>query len=271
MSSCVGPVTRPLTASRTIAAPGTRVVSAGLSMSVGPVIMARAAFGPNRPPSRGSESSCPSSTEAGNIKPTMKPKRPAWDIKGRLEDMELAYAGLTEKLEGTIFAKDNKNELLTSERARCKSLQSLIAILELETSRARLQVEIEHFKDLQSQLRREYDLEKEDSLRHHHLHVESLHRDFEREIETVIPTLKLQYEEKGKKGREKEEIRCREQDVREIGDREGNERDSLYREINAKEREIRILKNDMENLRSELEREQGMNRQLRVSSFQKSS
>ena len=127
----------------------------------------------------------------------------------------------------------------------------------------------QRFTDLQSQfqaVRREHDLEKEDSTRRHRLEEDSLRRDFQRELETVTRTLKLQVEETEKKGKERleEEIRRREREVRELRDREGSERDSLHREIDSKEREIRILKNDVENLRAELEREQGTNRQLRV-------
>ena len=127
----------------------------------------------------------------------------------------------------------------------------------------------QRFTDLQSQLqiiRREHDLEKEDSTRRRRLEEDSLRRDFQRELETVTRTLKLQVEETEKKGKERleEEVRRREREVREFRDREGSERDSLHREIDSKEREIRILKNDVENLRAELEREQGTNRQLRV-------
>ena len=130
----------------------------------------------------------------------------------------------------------------------------------------------QRFNDLQCQLqilRREHDLEKEDSIHRHRLQEDSLRRDFHREIETVTRTLKLQCEETEKKAKERveEEIRRREREVREIRDREGNERNSLHREVDTKEREIRSLKNESENLRSELEREQSMNRQLRVSYF----
>lgn len=77
-----------------------------------------------RPPSRGSENSRPPSREgkeAATAKtPNVgKPKRPAWDTKGRLEDMELAYQELKELLAGTTHEKENMNDLLASERARC--------------------------------------------------------------------------------------------------------------------------------------------------------
>jgi chromosome segregation ATPase len=115
-------------------------------------------------------------------------------------------------------------------------------------------------------MRREHDLEKEDSIRRHRLEEDSLRRDFQREIETVTRTLKGQCEENEKKGKQRleEEIRQRERDVRDIRDREGKERDSLLRDIDSKEREIRAMKNEVENLRADLEREQGTNRQLRV-------
>jgi hypothetical protein len=119
LSSTVGPGTKPPIA-RPIAAPKSRVVSAGLSKSVGPGSrLMRATPAPNRPVSRGSESSRSPSKE-GNVKNVVaKAKRPAWDTKGRLEDMELAYQELKERLEGTTSEKDNSNELLASERARC--------------------------------------------------------------------------------------------------------------------------------------------------------
>ena len=151
LSSTVGPGTRPT--NRPIAVAKSRVVSAGLSKSVGPGSrVTRATPGPNRPVSRGSESSRSPSREGIVKNVAAKAKRPAWDTKGRLEDMELAYQELRERLEGTTSEKDNMNELLTSERARCISLELryLIIVMELETSRARLQVEKEQ---LQNELR----------------------------------------------------------------------------------------------------------------------
>ena len=93
------------------------MASGGFSKSVGPG--ARNTRAASRPPSRG-ESERPPSRE-GPAKTTggAKPKRPAWDTKGRLEDMELAYQELKERLEGTTNEKENMNELLASERARC--------------------------------------------------------------------------------------------------------------------------------------------------------
>ena len=74
---------------------------------------------------RGSESSRPPSREGVKEK-TVKLKRAAWDTKGRLEDMELAYQELKQRLEGTTNEKENVNDLLASERARCiVSLPSL--------------------------------------------------------------------------------------------------------------------------------------------------
>jgi kinesin family protein C1 len=74
-----------------------------------------------RPPSRGSENTRPPSRDGAPPKPAGKAKRPAWDTKGRLEDMELAYLELKDRLEGTTSEKDNMNDLLSSERARRNS------------------------------------------------------------------------------------------------------------------------------------------------------
>jgi len=119
LASTVGPG-----AARPIAAARGRVVSAGLSRSVGPGVRAgvsRATPAAARPSSRESEASRPPSRgEGGKEKSAVaKPKRPAWDTKGRLEDMELAYQELKQRLEGTTNEKENMNDLLASERARC--------------------------------------------------------------------------------------------------------------------------------------------------------
>jgi|SRR5579859_1978389 len=126
--------------------------------------------------------------------------------------------------------------------------------------------------DLQSQLqilRREYDLEKEDSLRRHRIEEDTLRREHQRELETVTRTLKEQCAETEKKGKERldEEIRRAEREIRDVRDREGTERDILRRDIDIKERELRSLKNEVENLRADLEREQATNRQLKVLPF----
>ena len=118
LSSTIGPGAKPPTA-RTPVAPK-RVVSAGMSKSVGPGTRAPAtrSNATARPVSRGSEVSRPPSREGAGPKPSAKPKRPAWDTKGRLEDMELAYEELKQRLDGTNTEKESINELLASERAR---------------------------------------------------------------------------------------------------------------------------------------------------------
>ena len=127
LSSTVGPGAARTPAARPIAAPRSRVVSAGgLSKSVGPTTRSRATPAPatQRPPSRGDSARPPSreGTTPASSAPSFKAKRPAWDTKGRLEDMELAYLELKEKLNGTTCEKDNMNDLLASERARRKVL-----------------------------------------------------------------------------------------------------------------------------------------------------
>jgi kinesin family protein C1 len=125
LSSTIGPGAGRALGARPIAAPRSRVVSAGgLSKSVGPTTRSRAtpARATQRPPSRGESARPPSREEtapASASASTFKAKRPAWDTKGRLEDMELAYMELKEKLNGTTCEKDNMNDLLASERARC--------------------------------------------------------------------------------------------------------------------------------------------------------
>jgi len=116
LSSTVGPGAKAPV--RPIANPRGRVASGGLSKSVGPAAQ-RNARAASRPPSRG-ESERPPSREGPTKTPVAaKLKRPAWDTKGRLEDMELAYQELKERLEGTTSEKENMNDLLASERARC--------------------------------------------------------------------------------------------------------------------------------------------------------
>jgi len=123
LSSTVGPG-----AKRPIAAAKSRVASVGLSKSVGPGagLRAKSVAPVTRPPSRGSDGSRPPSREGKDApasKPAAgKPRRPAWDTKGRLEDMELAYHELKELLAGTTHEKENMNDLLASERARCNVL-----------------------------------------------------------------------------------------------------------------------------------------------------
>ena len=98
------------------------MASGGFSKSVGPGT--RTPYKPtNRPVttrsiSREAEASRPPSEEEP-VKAAPKPKRPAWDTKGRLEDMELAYQELKETLGNTTSEKNNMDELLASERARC--------------------------------------------------------------------------------------------------------------------------------------------------------
>lgn len=168
-----------------------------------------------------------------------------------------------ERRKGTIY--------IARELMIVMDIDSLKAVSAAE--KAQLNSELASYQqrltDLQSQLqtlRREYDLEKEDSLRRHRIEEDTLRREHQRELETVTRTLKEQYAETEKKGKDRleEEIRRAEREMRDVRDREGTERDSLRRDIDSKEREVRSLKNEVENLRADLEREQATNRQLRV-------
>jgi hypothetical protein len=116
LSSTVGPGGRPPPVVRPVAQPRSRIPSggAGFSKSVG--------MG-NKTPRKREESERPVSRDGVTKTPGLKAKRPAWDTKGRLEDMELAYLELKEKLEGSVTEKENVSELLTSERARCRLLR----------------------------------------------------------------------------------------------------------------------------------------------------
>jgi hypothetical protein len=174
------------------------------------------------------------------------------------------------------------NEVKEVERRRCNprlfdvvdlgmDIDSLKAISTAEKSQlsselASLQLRLTELQGQLQTLRKDHDLEKEDSIRRHRLEEDSLRRDFQREVDTVTRTLKQQCEETEKKGKERveEEIRRREREIRDLRDREGTERDSMRREIELKERDVRTLKHEVENLRADLEREQTTNRQLRV-------
>lgn len=46
---------------------------------------------------------------------------PAWDTKGRLEDMELLYSQLKSQMEGATTEKSGLEETLTLYKTRCKS------------------------------------------------------------------------------------------------------------------------------------------------------
>jgi kinesin family protein C1 len=118
-SNTVGPSAKP--PARPIAAPRSRVASAGFSKSVGPGAKTpyKPAAGRLAPVSRpDSQSESRPTSREGPPKAAPKTKRPAWDTKGRLEDMELAYQELKETLGSTTSEKNNMNELLASERAR---------------------------------------------------------------------------------------------------------------------------------------------------------
>lgn len=160
---------------------------------------------------------------------------------------------------------------LESELIVVMDIDSLKAVSTAE--KAQLTSELTSYQqrltDLQSQLqtlRRDYDLEKEDSLRRHRIDEDTLRREHQRELETVTRTLKEQCAETEKKGKDRleEEIRRAEREIRDVKDREGTERDILRRDIDIKERELRSLKNEVENLRADLEREQATNRHLKV-------
>ncbi|CCJ31346.1 unnamed protein product [Pneumocystis jirovecii] len=246
---------------------------------------------------------CSQSVQRPNIKVLGdRPKRPAWDTRGRLEDMEIAYSELKEQIS---IGNTEKDAIYTALESELNELELVKASLmtELETVRSSLltrKIETdEQINKLKSEIielerklddeRRNFRNEIDDLTRKHRDDIESLERKHRDESESLEKAYKDQINEIKKAGKQeleslmsnhKNEIETMEKKhkimveeacsasvvaLQKFKTETALEKQKIDLEFDAKERELKMMKASLDDAMSNLEREKVLNASLRVS------
>lgn len=219
-------------------------------------------------------------------------KRKAWDTKGRLEDMEALYGELRQQMQSTTTERENMKDNIETYKAKINELDTMRVQLsakvdsyrsELEGTRLKLtqseialdaakkthsfelkdvQRQSEHeLKDLQFQHERETTKLKQDA--------ERKSEELQRKLDAQTGDLKREYEQKYadlKKALEAElekERQLRIKEVSELKTETELHRQNAGVDLERKEREMKELKHENEQLQADIERKTTLEKNLR--------
>ncbi|KAG5437983.1 hypothetical protein PCANB_000329 [Pneumocystis canis] len=226
-----------------------------------------------------------------------RPKRPAWDTRGRLEDMEIAYSELKEQISIGNTEKDAISTALENERHKFKA--SLVAELELARSsllsrKLEADEQSNKLKGEIAELERKLDDERhrsrnemddfvrkcrddtEISERKHRDEIEALEKAYKdqineikesgkQELTSIICNHKNEIETMEKKYKVMIEEACSTSilELQRFKTESALEKQKADLELDAKERQLRMMKASLDEVTCDLEREKVLNASLR--------
>ncbi|ODQ53843.1 kinesin-domain-containing protein [Saitoella complicata NRRL Y-17804] len=222
-----------------------------------------------RPGSSGSASSKTSTTTASAPGGT-KAKRPAWDTKGRLEDMESAYAELRTQFVTSKASAETSTELLESERRRIAELE--LGRVTLTAQRDQLEADVARADRKVKELTEDLDAEKrarrmeaEDSERA----IRMLRDDLERRERATIDELNRRFREEiatveSKAKRDIEDMQSRaEREIHDAFEKTRVEKERVHAELEIKDRELKTVKTEFASTQAAWEAERHITATLR--------
>ncbi|KAH7061137.1 kinesin motor domain-containing protein [Macrophomina phaseolina] len=219
-------------------------------------------------------------------------KRKAWDTKGRLEDMEALYGELRQQMQSTTTERENMKENIEIYKAKINELDCMRVQLSTKVDSYRSQLEDTRLKLTQSEIaldaakkthafelkdiQRQSEHELKDLQFKHEREMTRLKLDSEREAEELqrkldsqTNDLKKEYEQNYanlKKEMEAELEKERQLRVKEVS--EMRTETELHRQnagvdLERKEREMKELKRENEQLQADIERKTALEKNLR--------
>ncbi|KFY64332.1 hypothetical protein V497_01747 [Pseudogymnoascus sp. VKM F-4516 (FW-969)] len=219
-------------------------------------------------------------------------KRQVWDVHGRIEDMEAMYFELKDTMADTNVERKNLEETVRHYKIKLLSLESKNSALEAKktalesqntTSDARIasqQAELDAARQRAHTMmteaddnRRSHRIELEDAIHNHRRELDQVRRDMTEEIDRLKKTHQRntddEFERLDKAHREEirelerknalhleEEERRRVQDLHEVKMQITLEQQNLDLAVGNKDREIQTLREQIEQMKGELEQEQ---------------
>ncbi|KTW27300.1 hypothetical protein T552_02282 [Pneumocystis carinii B80] len=232
-----------------------------------------------------------------------RPKRPAWDTRGRLEDMEIAYSQLKEQISIGNTEKDVIITTLESERHKLNELEAvkkslmneleevrsslLTRKLEMDEQLSKLRCENLELERKLDNERRQFRNEMDDFVRKNRDEIESLERKHKDEVKSLEKTYKDEIDEIKQDGKQKleslishykNEIEMMEKkhttaieeacsqsilELQKFKVESALEKQKADLAFDAKERELQMTKISLNEITSDLEREKILNASLR--------
>ncbi|KAM5372195.1 hypothetical protein ACJZ2D_007595 [Fusarium nematophilum] len=209
-------------------------------------------------------------------------RRRAWDVDGRVVDMESQFKELKEMVNTTLSERKGQDDALGLAKTRVKELENDREKLEmrndalksdLDTAREEgRQIRHEMEKQKWDQTRRMDDQERkhretiEDMARQHRSAVDELRRELSRlkeqevrDHEQRIEGLTRHYQQELEDERQKKE-----REIQELRARMGNEHQDMGMALQKKDREFQEVKSQAEGLRGDLERERTLKSSLQA-------
>ncbi|EKG10904.1 hypothetical protein MPH_11906 [Macrophomina phaseolina MS6] len=219
-------------------------------------------------------------------------KRKAWDTKGRLEDMEALYGELRQQMQSTTTERENMKENIEIYKAKINELDCMRVQLSTKVDSYRSQLEDTRLKLTQSEIaldaakkthafelkdiQRQSEHELKDLQFKHEREMTRLKLDSEREAEELqrkldsqTNDLKKEYEQNYanlKKEMEAElekERQLRVKEVSEVRTETELHRQNAGVDLERKEREMKELKRENEQLQADIERKTALEKNLR--------
>ncbi|KAI9762978.1 MAG: kinesin-like nuclear fusion protein [Chaenotheca gracillima] len=223
-----------------------------------------------------------------NVTPSKSPKRSsspqkapfltresnllAWDTKGRLEDMEHLYSELRGKMDGSMKERDGLEETVEVYKARITELE--IARADLSANTTTLKSELDSTKQQLSST----NITLEDERRRHRLESEDVVRGSRNELDSVQRRARDDADDAKRSHREElreleqrlrdeleEEKRSRVREVQEATTQSSLSKQNADVEIDRKDREMRKVEEELEEVRGHLDQEKALNKTLRGS------
>ncbi|KAI9792205.1 MAG: kinesin-like nuclear fusion protein [Peltula sp. TS41687] len=196
-------------------------------------------------------------------------KRKAWDTKGRLEDVEYLYSQLTEKMNGTLTERRGLEESIDLYQARINDLEA--ARTQLTISNGTLQTELDGVKARLTTTMTNSD----DEMRKHRLELDDLERRHRDQLDGLKREAKEVTDQQSKKhvdelhevkrryeGEVENERSRRLKQVQELATQAALDSQKAQLDCEMKDRELRALTNELEQLKGELASERALKRHL---------
>ncbi|KAH7152766.1 P-loop containing nucleoside triphosphate hydrolase protein [Dactylonectria macrodidyma] len=206
----------------------------------------------------------------------------AWDVDGRVGDMESQFKELRDMVNTTLVEKKGHDDALELARTRVKELEHDREKLEmrneslkddLDTAREegrqmRHEVEKQRWENTRTMddLERKHREALDDLSRQHRSTVESLSRELERlkeqetrEHEQRVEGLARQYHQQMEDERQKKD-----REIQELRTRMGNEHQDMGVAMQRKDRELQEIKSHLEGTQGDLERERALKGSLQT-------
>ncbi|KAI9896926.1 hypothetical protein N3K66_007948 [Trichothecium roseum] len=206
----------------------------------------------------------------------------AWDVDGRVGDMESQFKELKDMVNSTLTERKGHEDALEIQKTRVSELERVRE--KLEARNEQLQHGLEGSREEHRQLRHEMDKQRwdhsrevDDIKRQHREAVDELSRKHREAVASLSQELDNLKDEEAKNSQSRlddmtrryqqdleDERRRKDLEIQDLRTRMGNEHQDMGLSLQRKDREMQEAKAEIEGLRSDFERERGLKNSLQA-------